>query len=761
MAGSDEAVTRPRGGDATWEEELSWHAQPSAPSGAPTRPNGITSYTEADLLEDEDAWLGCEAVEPPTLPPPADSEDVALDDLEEQEEASAQDLDVGELLDEADLLDDDGERLDDADRIEDDDALDDSEGVAGAGTRCAAEGDAEVTAEHVIAWLSPTSASDTADDLEADPYAKGYTLDDEGPEDDAWDAWSDDDFGEPLSDEDARDRLGDTDVMRRAPHVTNAAAEEEELADLEGPTRRMRGPILPPAAHALPAPRPLPKRSSVVPPPPETIATREPAAPAYAVSLPLPPPTPVPKRRRAPLAELEVVHQVAVAPLPLPTPVPPRRRATPPPPPRRKRRAASEPPAAPRAASEPPGIVIVRPDPRPPAYLHYEAMEVAREPSSDPPPMIRAPSPRHDQREPAKTLELVEPPPPARLRDLSTPPRWDDEPSYRDNSGRRLGDDGLWDGDQLRRAMQEVPWPATDSDSARPSLLSSITRLASIVPVATTPRRRASDRYRWLAAAFIASLTAIVTWQMIPRAGSLRIELADADTHPRVDVFVDGTRRCETTPCVVEDLELGTHAVQLVAPDGATLIQSHEITGRGSHVMHLMLAPAEPARGRRAKPEPVSRQGVELRSELSRVTVAIDGKRRGTLPILVDDLSPGMHRLRFTAPGRRPVEREVEVRRGAIEHLHDLTLPLAEGRLTVRLVSPGARLLVGRKGSIAGRQALYGPWPRVLELDMSEDWEIVAGGPGYVPRVVPIVFDANGEAEVTVQLQVESWMLDG
>lgn len=371
-------------------------------------------------------------------------------------------------------------------------------------------------------------------------------------------------------------------------------------------------------------------------------------------------------------------------------------------------------------------------------------MTWADEPSYHPVTPVPPPAPvpiHRDRRDDREPITIPAPPPVPQLA------RERDEPA----------DDGLWKGDELLADDTDPPAPSAFGDHHRAPTPSwpPAPRRSSLIPAALPSRRvGTSDTGRWLVAALLAAIATLVTWHWLtPTTGSLEIRLADAERHLEVDVLVDGVSRCGTTPCRLSDVSAGSHLVEIGAGDGRWLRRRVEVSA-DEHSLISLAFPREPSPDRRIG------QGVELRSELSPVKVTIDGERRGTLPILIDDLSTGEHRLVFESPGRRPLEQTVTVNEGQLVRLHDIALAPGKGALRVALHSPGARVLVGRAGQQTGRRPLYGPWPQIVELDTQHDWEIVAGGSGYRAKVFPVRFDDEGRGSVDVRLEIAEWTAD-
>jgi hypothetical protein len=286
-----------------------------------------------------------------------------------------------------------------------------------------------------------------------------------------------------------------------------------------------------------------------------------------------------------------------------------------------------------------------------------------------------------------------------------------------------------------------APFGQEDWVSASPRL-HQLLRDSSIRPATmptVAPQRRSRAWIGWVAAALALGTSVGAAIALWPQTTSLRVELAEGNAD---GVFVDGQRRCDATPCVVDDLEPGPRIVS-VASGARRVSETHQVLAGSETIVVLHLGEAPIA----AAP---SRQGLSLRAAHPGVRVAIDGIDRGALPLTVDDLGAGEHRLRFTAERYEAVEKTVTVKPGEVVSLEGLTLPLARGRLHIEVATAGARVVIDQRGR--ARRGVDGPFPADVDLPPG-DYDVVAVRVGHRPGLYAVRLDAkNPEQTVRVEL---------
>lgn len=234
------------------------------------------------------------------------------------------------------------------------------------------------------------------------------------------------------------------------------------------------------------------------------------------------------------------------------------------------------------------------------------------------------------------------------------------------------------------------------------------------------------------------------TWVVLQRSGALHIELAEQASAPRVEVYVDGQRRCDATPCVVSELTPGEHAVRVIA-------EGHAPSG----IVPAHVSAWSTRRLTMSMPAVATGRVVALGAHPG-ITVRIDGVDRGGMPLDAVDLPPGEHELQFSAGERFvPMKKRIVVATGKTVDLGRVSLDLARGRLEVSLTTDGAQVWLRAGGGPPRR--LSGPFPSVLELEPG-DYEVVASRRGYRSVTRPVRIDAErAEQQLTIELQALDW----
>jgi hypothetical protein len=264
----------------------------------------------------------------------------------------------------------------------------------------------------------------------------------------------------------------------------------------------------------------------------------------------------------------------------------------------------------------------------------------------------------------------------------------------------------------------------------------------SLPPVALSdpPPRRAPRRAAALVAlGCVALACALAVWWSQPREGTLVVRLRTADGSPaaKAEIFVDGQKRCDTDPCVVDSLAPGTKAVKVLVPGFSKPRVGHAQVVAGDRQVLWVAVP--------------TRQGVKLTSPQPAVRLFVDGVDRGVLPAGRLDLEPGNHHLRLVAPGFTTEERTIEVPVGEVVDLGAIVLAPVTPQLAVELAGERARVvLVAPSGE---RRALSGPWPQHLELEPGR-YTVLAHRRGYRPFTHEVELTAEQPSQ-QVRIELE------
>ncbi len=224
---------------------------------------------------------------------------------------------------------------------------------------------------------------------------------------------------------------------------------------------------------------------------------------------------------------------------------------------------------------------------------------------------------------------------------------------------------------------------------------------------------------------------------LMPRTGTLVVNVADAKgaAVQNLEIVVDGTKRCDSAPCIVRDIPAGVHEVKVTAkgfeppaPRAVTVDSRKDITS------DFQLVASKSAAG----------TGFKVAATHSGVKLVVDGKDVGPLPQEMRDLEPGEHKLRFVGDRYAPLEKTISVAKDEIVDLGTVNLKVVKGKATIQLGTPGAKVYL-----VNGTNRKEVPqFPMAIEFDPNEKWELQGTKDGHDDFREPISFD-DGQAEKT------------
>jgi len=286
------------------------------------------------------------------------------------------------------------------------------------------------------------------------------------------------------------------------------------------------------------------------------------------------------------------------------------------------------------------------------------------------------------------------------------------------------------------RYRSEMPGPT--SPSFRPPAALPIVPLAA--PAQDPPRR--AGLFIAAAAAVIVALVSV--FFLLRRPGELVVDVRDpkGQALPRAEIFVDGRKVCDSTPCIVPDLEAGPRLIKATSPGFQTANPTTvQVEGGRRGEVVVTLAPST---------------GILIaKGDQPGVKVYIDGVDRGALPTKLEDLPPGARDVRFDGGERyKSLEKVIDLKAGETTDLGGVRLDVLRGQITIELASEDARVTIQKDQEGANAKVVAGPFPKTIELDGSAKWRVVStkrGLPDYVAR-----FDfTDGVAVKTVRIAME------
>lgn len=235
----------------------------------------------------------------------------------------------------------------------------------------------------------------------------------------------------------------------------------------------------------------------------------------------------------------------------------------------------------------------------------------------------------------------------------------------------------------------------------------------------------------------VMALAGVAGYLLMPRSGTLVVNVADSKgaAVQDLEVFVDGTKRCDSAPCIVRDIPADVHEVKVTAkgydppaPRAVTVDSRKDVTS------DFQLIRSKAAAG----------TGFKVAAAQPGVKLVVDGAEIGVLPQELRDLEAGEHKLRFVGERYVPLDKTISVAKDEIVDLGTVNLKVAKGKATIQLGTPGAKVyLVNAKNRKEVPQ-----FPMAIEFAPDEQWELQATKDGYDEYRERISFD-DGQAEKT------------
>ena len=247
----------------------------------------------------------------------------------------------------------------------------------------------------------------------------------------------------------------------------------------------------------------------------------------------------------------------------------------------------------------------------------------------------------------------------------------------------------------------------------------------------------------WMVIAAVVVIGAgAAAYALMPKKGSLVVSVSGpgGKAIDGVQVYVDGSQRCDASPCQVTDLPRGVHFVKVAAAGYTTTAPKAVKINAGEESAEN----AELARGSEGS-------GLKVIAEGAGLKLSVDGKDYGPLPQELKDLAPGDHTVKIDGGERyESVEKHVTVEADKLTTLEP-KLKVKKGLATIKAGSnaDGAKVLL-----VSGSERR--PVPSLpLRVDITSDkpYSIVASKKGFSDFKQNIEFE-DGQAERTFVVEL-------
>jgi len=224
---------------------------------------------------------------------------------------------------------------------------------------------------------------------------------------------------------------------------------------------------------------------------------------------------------------------------------------------------------------------------------------------------------------------------------------------------------------------------------------------------------------------------------LMPKKGSMVLTVAGPGNKPvdSIEVYVDGAKKCDASPCRVVDLAAGTHLVKVTAPGyQPTADQAVKISSGDEAVQNIALTRASEG------------TGIRVTAEGRGIKLSVDGKEVGPLPQELKDLSPGDHLVHLDGGERyESFEKHITVEADQMQTVEP-KLRVKKGLATIKLGdnADGAKVLL-----VSGSERRPLPQlPITVDISVDKPYSIVANKRGFGDFEQRVAFD-DGQAERT------------
>ena len=224
---------------------------------------------------------------------------------------------------------------------------------------------------------------------------------------------------------------------------------------------------------------------------------------------------------------------------------------------------------------------------------------------------------------------------------------------------------------------------------------------------------------------------------LMPKKGSMVLTVAGPGNKPvdTVEVYVDGAKKCDASPCRVVELATGTHLVKVTAAGyQPTADQAVKISSGDEAVQNISLTRASDG------------TGIRVAAEGRGIKLSVDGKEIGPLPQELKELSPGDHLVHLDGGERyESFEKHITVEADQMQTVEP-KLRVKKGLATIKLGdnAEGAKVLL-----VSGSERRPLPQlPITVDISVDKPYSIVATKKGFGDFEQKVAFE-DGQAERT------------
>lgn len=253
------------------------------------------------------------------------------------------------------------------------------------------------------------------------------------------------------------------------------------------------------------------------------------------------------------------------------------------------------------------------------------------------------------------------------------------------------------------------------------------------------------------------AVAGLAVFMLMPKKGTLKIDLQakGGGAVDKAEIFVDGQKKCDITPCIVADLDPGARTVKVIVPGGGPVEPVTATVEAGKEVP--VIVTIDSGAGSSTPPATANNAtGIKILAATPNTKVFLDGTEKGTLPVDLADVKPGSHKLKFDAGDRyERLEQSVDVEAGKMKEIGPIKLKVLKGQIILTLVTEDAevKLVNAKKVEKKIPEKEWKSQPVKIDLDPTEGWKLVATKKGMDDFTRDLAFD-DGKAEAEIRIDL-------
>lgn len=283
-----------------------------------------------------------------------------------------------------------------------------------------------------------------------------------------------------------------------------------------------------------------------------------------------------------------------------------------------------------------------------------------------------------------------------------------------------------------------APLPPTFSRAPDPRTVSAIVH---------APEKTGPSKFAWIAGiVLVLGVALFAIMLLMPKPGSIVVAVTGPGNRAldAVQVFVDGKKQCDTSPCVVNGVKTGPHYVKVSAAGFSPSAQAVKVSSGDELVLNLQLGAGGEG------------TGIKVSAEGSGLKLWVDDKEIGPLPQEVKDLTPGDHKIRVAGNDRfAPYEETVNVAADQIKSIGPLELKVVRG---LAMIEPGENADGAKVLLVNGAEKRQIPkLPYRVEISTDKGYQLVASKKGFPTATIPVTFEpGKDQKRFVIDLRADS-----